>query len=107
MRAFSKKSVDQWEVVAKNNNVSIVLHNYPGYGDTSGPVTIELLAQDSIQLIRKIMAENWAQGKELVLMGNSIGLFTLSFRSRLCVLTSELCRMRTHNVAGDTTRAVG
>ena len=47
----------------------MLLHNYPGYGETSGPITAELVCQDALQLIGKLREPT----QELVLLGNSVG----------------------------------
>jgi alpha-beta hydrolase superfamily lysophospholipase len=59
--------------MARKEQVSVVLHNYPGYGDTPGPVTEAQICDDSLQLAQHILSSEWATGKELVILGNSLG----------------------------------
>jgi hypothetical protein len=47
----------------------VVLHNYPGYGGTIGPITEELLCQDALQLAESVKEDD----QEMVLLGNSVG----------------------------------
>ena len=60
----------------------MLLHNYPGYGDTSGPITAELVCQDALQLLKKLREPT----QEIVLLGNSVGLC----RSPVPVVCSRL-----------------
>ncbi|KAF8250633.1 alpha/beta-hydrolase [Wilcoxina mikolae CBS 423.85] len=69
LRALDSRSVNQWEELAGKEGVSVVLHNYPGYGGTIGPITEERLCQDAVQLAESVKEE----GQELVLLGNSVG----------------------------------
>jgi len=65
--------VEQWKALAGTREVSVVLHNYPGYGGTAGPATEERLCADALQLISFVMAQDWAGGRSLCLLGNSVG----------------------------------
>jgi acetyl esterase/lipase len=71
-RSLDKKSIDQWAKDATANNVIIVLHNYPGYGDATGPATEDQICADALQVLEHTynMCE---KGKEIVLLGNSVG----------------------------------
>jgi pimeloyl-ACP methyl ester carboxylesterase len=73
LRALDRESVEQWAIMAGDEGVSVVLHNYPGYGGTPGPVTEARLCGDALQLAEHILCQEWALGQELVVLGNSIG----------------------------------
>ncbi|KAI5799864.1 Alpha/Beta hydrolase protein [Geopyxis carbonaria] len=79
LRGLDTKSVNQWVKLAKDDNTSIVLHNYPGYGGTSReltkscPTTQSRITNDCLELLNHIREQPWATGKQIVLVGNSIG----------------------------------
>ncbi|CCX32674.1 Similar to Abhydrolase domain-containing protein FAM108C1; acc. no. Q7ZVZ7 [Pyronema omphalodes CBS 100304] len=62
-------SVRRWQKHANKNNVDIFLHNYPGYGDTTGRSTEDRICQDALQLLKEV----YRQEQEVVLFGESIG----------------------------------
>jgi pimeloyl-ACP methyl ester carboxylesterase len=72
-RGLDKRGVNRWAELAHQEGVSVVLHNYPGYGTTPGPRTEAQLCEDLLQLAEHIRNEEWATGAELVVLGNSIG----------------------------------
>ncbi|KAI5844139.1 Alpha/Beta hydrolase protein [Tricharina praecox] len=73
LRALDTTGVEQWKSLAGKRGVSVVLHNYPGYGGTAGPATEERLCADALQLVTFVMELKWAAGKRLCLLGNSVG----------------------------------
>lgn len=73
LRALDRKGVDQWAALAAKERVSVVLHNYPGYGETPGPKTIAQISADTFELAAHIRSLPWAAGHELVALGNSLG----------------------------------
>ncbi|KAI5802106.1 hypothetical protein FPQ18DRAFT_4750 [Pyronema domesticum] len=68
-RSLDEKSVRRWGYNASQNNVDIVVHNYPSYGNTPGPATEERICRDADELLRYVKKED----QEVVLLGNSIG----------------------------------
>ena len=78
LRALDTKGVEQWKLLAGTRGVSVVLHNYPGYGGTAGPITEARLCADALQLVTFVMELEWARGRRLCLLGNSVGMFSVS-----------------------------
>jgi pimeloyl-ACP methyl ester carboxylesterase len=72
-RTLDSQSTTQWKALAELENVTIVLHNYPCYGKTPGPSTVHQIQQDCIDILNHVRGQDWARGKEVVLLGNSIG----------------------------------
>jgi hypothetical protein len=89
-RGLDNKSINRWKSHAIQNNVDIVVHNYPGYGNTTGPPSEDLINQDSLYLLKhivnirneakKLQGDRNVEGedkvKDVVLLGNSIGMYS-------------------------------
>lgn len=71
LRTLDQGSVDQWREWGQSNQISILLHNYPGYGKTPGPVTPDRILADLEQLV-DMWREKWKE-HEICLLGNSAG----------------------------------
>jgi pimeloyl-ACP methyl ester carboxylesterase len=67
-----QQSCVEWGVHSAHR-YSVILHNYPGYGDSSGCVTEDLIDEDNERLIRHIIGDLGWKGEQLYLFGNSIG----------------------------------
>lgn len=105
-RGLDKTSIERWGWNATMNNVDIVVHNYPGYGKTSGLRTEKQICDDSLYLLRHLREEYEEKYKEeheeeykeygfnldIVLLGNSIGKYPISHQYDLfCKLTHQGC----------------
>ncbi|KAI5801850.1 Alpha/Beta hydrolase protein, partial [Pyronema domesticum] len=76
-RSLDSKSVRQWQDDATRENVTIVLHNYPNYGDTPSPrATEKQICRDALQLLNYVRYKHEGEkfrSYEVVILGNSIG----------------------------------
>lgn len=71
MRSLDPHSVDQWRDWGQSNKISILLHNYPGYGKTPGPMTVERIMADLVVLV-EFLKQKWKED-QISVLGNSIG----------------------------------
>ncbi|KAH8154696.1 uncharacterized protein LAJ45_01227 [Morchella importuna] len=71
-RTLDQKSVDQWRTWGTEWGLSILLHNYPGYGNTPGPVTEDRIMADLEKLVEMLKAKSWEE-EQICLLGNSAG----------------------------------
>lgn len=75
-RTLDKNSVSQWQDWATHKRVSVLLHNYPGYGNTSGPVTVKKIMDDQHLLVGFLLKQGEYDYTEIAVLGNSIGKVT-------------------------------
>lgn len=86
-------------------NVHVVLHNYPGYGgDYVAKPRVKCdevtLKEDCVELLEVLKAEPWFKGTEVIVLGNSIGVFyDLSVYQETTLIINEP-RNRPRNVDG-------
>lgn len=71
MRSLDQHSVTQWREWGQSNKISILLHNYPGYGRTPGPVTVDRIMAD-LDILVKFLRLKW-KDDQISILGNSIG----------------------------------
>ncbi|KAI5813570.1 Alpha/Beta hydrolase protein [Pyronema omphalodes] len=86
-RGLDSMSINRWKAHAVQNNVDVVVHNYPGYGNTTGPPSEESINGDSLHLLKYIVnirneekklqdggnVKGEDRAKDVILLGNSIG----------------------------------
>lgn len=72
-RTLDENSVTQWQDWATDKSVSVLLHNYPGYGNTPGPVTANKIMDDQHLLVRFLLEQRRYSCAEIAVLGNSIG----------------------------------
>lgn len=82
-RSLDEKSVERWRKWVAEKKIGVVLHNYPGYGKTPGPVTVERIIEDQRVLIRNLLDKH--EPSEIAVLANSVGtsesLLYIVFRS--------------------------
>lgn len=71
MRSLDPHSVGQWKAWGDLYKISVLLHNYPGYGNTPGPVTVAMIMEDLDALVGYLKKE-WNED-QISILGNSIG----------------------------------
>lgn len=71
LRTLDQPSVTQWREWGEINGISVLLHNYPGYGKTPGPVTVERILSD-LGLLVQFLRQRW-RDEQISVLGNSIG----------------------------------
>lgn len=72
-RTLDENSVLQWQDWATDKRVSVLLHNYPGYGNTPGPVTVNKIMDDQRLLVGFLLEQGGYGYAEIAVLGNSIG----------------------------------
>lgn len=73
MRTLDQQSVTQWRDWGQANGISVLLHNYPGYGKTPGPVTTARILADLELLVKFLERECTWREEQISLLGNSLG----------------------------------
>lgn len=72
MRSLDQDSVDQWREWGESHRISVLLHNYPGYGKTPGPVTVDRIMAD-LEILVDFLKKYWEE-EQISILGNSIGI---------------------------------
>lgn len=73
-RTLDEDCVSQWRDWVTVKGISVLLHNYPGYGGTSGSATVSNIIRDQHLLISFLIDSRGYEVQQIAVLGNSIGI---------------------------------